>query len=250
MPLLDLELAKSISDKIAALLARWAPDADSEPGPERDGTAAEFAEKLRRRDLREIQYLGDLEASPRWPEGLWVPDEPNHERVLIRVETARDRVDWAVAVFNGSLVHWEHTTATVDGALTTRVMAPDTHWQLKLEPVEACMREMGLTLVPPAAMRLRFGQWRLSELLDPRGRALFDASRELEHLANSLLDAKGIRSPAQAYQRVLGLLRLGYDPGTLAAALEGRKPTSWVELSGWIEERNPPFAWTREPAEF
>ncbi len=243
MPSLDLVLAKRIADGIVALLARWAPDV--QPLPE-DLAAAEFATKLRRRDVREILYLRELEAGPRWPEGLWNANDTNQERVFVRVATERTRVDWACAVFNGSLVHWEQATATVDGDVTFSLMSPDTHWGMKLEMPETVLREMGVTLIPPASMRLPFGKWPLRDLLDPRAHTVLEASRELEIMAASLLKTRGIRSRAHAYQRVLDILRLGYDPGTLAAALEGRTPTSLVELNSWMEERNPPFSWTRD----
>ena len=242
MPLLDPELAKRICEGIVRLLSRWAPDAL--PWHEDHG-GHEFAETLRRRDLREILYLPELEASPRWPEALYSQDDDNKERVFIRVATERTRVDWASAVFHQSLVHWEHASASIDGAVTFQPMDPDLHWQTKLDVPETLLREMGLTLIPPAALGLQFGKWRLSELLDPRDSALLEAGRELERMANSLLKTRGIRSPANAYQRVLQILRLGYDPGTLAAALEGRTPESLVELNSWMEERNPPFSWTR-----
>ena len=242
VPLLDPELAKRITDQIVLLLARWAPGAQETAT---DSSASEFAEKLRRRDTREVLYLPELAAGPRWPEAIYSQDDDNQQRVFIRVETGRERVDWASAVFNESLVHWEHASATLDGTMTFVPMDPDRHWQTKLEIPETLLREMGLTLVPPAALGFHFGKWRLRQLLDPRHSVLLEVGRELEGMANSLLKTKGIRSPAHAYQRVLDILRLGYDPGTLAAALEGRTPASLVELNSWMEERNPPFSWTR-----
>ena len=241
LPVLDLDLARRINEGIVGLLTRWAPD--PQPWPE-DRSAAEFAEKLRRRDTREILYLPDLEAEPRWPD-LYSPDDSNQERVFVRVEKARAHVDYASAVFNGSLVHWELARAALDGAVAFTPLSPDRHWSLTLESAETLLREMGMTLVPPAALTVRWGRWSLGELLDPRAGNLYFAGQEVAHLAEAIRHAKGVRSPAQAYQRVLVTLRLGYDLATIAEALEGRSPSSLAELSTWLEERQPPFAWTR-----
>jgi hypothetical protein len=242
MPVLDFELARSINEAIVWLLKRYEPDAGPWPA---DGSAREFADALRRRDPREVLYLPDLAAAPRWPDEIFRDDDPNHERVFVRVGTTRDQVDYAAAVFNGSLVHWEHLRATIAGEVTFDPMDPDQHWSMKLEPAETLLREKGLTLIPPAVMRLRFGTWPLSGLLDPRADRLREAGAELERVADSLMQTKGIRSRAQAYQTVMKILRMGYDPATLAAALEGRQPASLVELFWWLEERGAPFQWTR-----
>lgn len=163
----------------------------------------------------------------------------------MRVGATSSHVDFASAVFNGSLVHWELARAGVDGSAAFMPLSPDRHWSLALEPAETLLREMGLTLVPPAALALSWGRWTLGELLDPRAGNLYFAGQEVARIAEAILHAKGVRSPTQAYQRVLVTLRLGYDLGTLAAAIEGRTPTSLAELSTWLEERQPPFAWTR-----
>ncbi len=241
LPFLDLELARRINEGIVGLLTRWAPDA--QPWPE-DHSASEFAEKLKRRDTREVLYLPELAAEPRWPE-VFNPDDPNQERVFVRIESKRDHVDYASAVFDGSLVHWEHARAALDGSVAFSTLSPDRHWGLSLEPAETLLREMGMTLIPPAALAVTWGRWTLGELLDPRAGNLYFAGQEVGHLAEAILHTKGVRSPAQAYQRVLVTLRLGYDLGTLSAALDGRSPKSLAELSTWLEERQPPFAWTR-----
>ncbi|HVO29856.1 MAG TPA: hypothetical protein VMV18_03935, partial [bacterium] len=154
----------------------------------------------------------------------------------------------AVAVFHGSLVHWEHLTATVDGTLSWRAIDPDSHWRMKLETAESVLREKGLTLIPPAAMKLHFGPRRLEVLLDPRQAEIFEAAREIESIAGSLLATHGIRSRPHAYQRLLDLLRFGHDPGTLVAVLENRRPATYAELVSWISERSAPFSWTRDTA--
>src|SRR5574341_1687661 len=218
VPLLDLDLARRITEGIVGLLSRWAPDAL--PWPE-DRSAAEFAERLRKRDPREVLYVAELEPGPVFPEA-YSEDDSTQERVLIRVETLRHRVHYAEAVFHGSLVHWRHVTAHVTGGIESAPIDPDRHWAMKLEGPEALLREMGLTPIPPAAMALRFGPWRLSELLDPHSDQLYAAGQEVLRLSDAILHAKGVRSPAQAYQRVLALLRLGYDLGTLTATLDGR----------------------------
>lgn len=239
--LLDLDLARRITEGIVGVLSRMSPDAEAPPD---DPAAREFSERLRRRDIREVVYLRELAAEPRWP-AAWNPDDWNHERVFLRVLTERSRVEYAVAVFTGSLVHWESATADPDGRVLYTAMDPDRHWSLKLEPAETVLREMGLTTIPPAAMDLRFGRWTLRALLDPRARTLRTAGEEVARIAASIRETRGVRSPAQAYYRVLDLLRLGYDLGTLADALEGRTPESLTELSAWLSERDPPFAWTR-----
>lgn len=241
MPHLDLDLARHITEGIVGLLSRYSPD--SPPAPE-DRPAREFAERLRQRDVREVLWLPDLEPEPHWP-ALWNGNDSNHERVFVRVRTDRTAVEYAEAVFSGSLVHWEKASADLEGLVTFADMDPDRHWALKLEPAETVLREMGLTPIPPAAMRLRFGRWALRTLLDPRLHTLRIVGEEVGRLAEAIAKTKGIRSPAQAYTRVLGVLRMGYDIGTLADALEGRTPTSLVELSSWLSERDPPFAWTR-----
>lgn len=241
MPHLALDLARNITEGIVGLLSRFSPD--SHPSPE-DRPASEFADRLRQRDVREILWLPELEAEPRWP-SLWNANDSNHDRVFVRVRTDRTVVEYAEAVFNGSLVHWETASADVDGSVAFAEMNPDRHWSLKLEPAETVLREMGLTPIPPAAMSLRFGQWSLKTLLDPRLHTLRIAGEEVGRLAEAIAKTKGIRSPAQAYQRVLAVLRMGYDIGTLADALDGRTPASLVELSSWLSERDPPFAWTR-----
>lgn len=243
MPLLDLELARRITEGIVGLLARWAPEA--QPYPE-DRPALEFAQKLRRRDPREILYLPELAIEPAWPPLPLVEDDSNHERVLIRVETGLARVEYACAVFTGSLVHWERAIAVADGSVEWVEMAPDRHWSMKLETPETLLREMGLTLIPPAAMSLAFGRWSLRALLDPREHNLAAAGREVARLSESILHAKGVHSPAKAYERVIHVLRLGYDLGSLADTLQGREPSSLVELHTWLADRPPPFAWTRE----
>lgn len=243
MPILDLDLARRITEGIVALLARWAPDA--QPWPE-DRSAAEFAEKLRRRDAREILFLPELQAEPRWPE-LYEPDDSNKDRVFVRVRTERERVEYGSAIFNGSLVHWETAVADVHGRVRFRAMDPDRHWSEDLQTPEAILREMGMTLIPPAALPLSFGKWKLVELLDPRVYNLYAAGQEIARLAEAIRAAKGVRSDAHAYQRVLDLVRLGYDPGTLHAAVDGRSPESLQQLSQWLADQPPPFAWTRGP---
>lgn len=245
VPLLDLDLARHITEGIVGLLARHSPDVrpTSEMGVE-DRTGREFAERLRQRDVREVLYLRDLEAEPRWP-ALWNPNDSNHERVYVRVRTERTEVEYSVAVFSGSLVHWETALADLDGAVRHSEMSADRHWSLKLEVAETVLREMGLTTIPPAAMSLRFGQWSLRTLLDPRLHTMRVVGEEVARLAESIRKTKGIRSPGDAYKRVLLLLRMGYDIGTLADALDGRTPANLVELGTWLEERDPPFAWTR-----
>ena len=241
MPLLDLDLARRITEGIVGLLSQHSPGAH--PHPE-DRPAREFAERLGRRDVREVLYLPDLQAEPRWP-ALWNPEDSNHDRVFVRVATERTRVEYAEAVFTGSLVHWESAVADPEGRVVFSGMDPDRHWALKLEVAETVVREMGLTLIPPAAMSLRFGRWTLSTLLDPRMHTLRIVGEEVGRLAEAIAQTKGVRSPAQAYTRVLDLVRLGYDIGALADALEGRTPASLAELSSWLSERDPPFAWTR-----
>ena len=86
----------------------------------------------------------------------------------------------ACAVFTGSLVHWERAVAKADGTVDWSPMEPDRHWSMKLETPETLLREMGLTLIPPAAMALRFGHWTLSELLDPRAQFVFFHTQLLE----------------------------------------------------------------------
>ena len=244
VPLLDLELAKRIADKLALLLGRYAPEAG--PRPEDPSAAGEFAKTLRRRDLREVIYLPELAAEPRWPEELYRAADANQERVLVRVSTTRDRMEWACAIFHGSLVYWEQVTADVEGKVAFSSMDPDAAWAAKLEEPEKVLREKGLTLIPPAAMRLAWGRWLLRDLLDPRRGTMSEVGQEVERMAASLLKTRGTQTPNRAYQRVLEILRLGYDPGTLAAALDGRIPESLVELNRWLEERNPPYAWTRD----
>lgn len=241
MPLLDLDLARHITEGIVGLLRRYAPEA---PAPSDDRPGRELADRLQRRDVREVLYLPEREAGG-WPT-LWNADESNHERVFLRVATERTRVEYAAAVVTGSLVHWERAVADVpEGNVVYMELDPDRHWALKLEPAETVAREMGLTLIPPAAMGLRFGPWPLRTLLDPRKHTLRQVGEEVGRLAESLRQTKGIRSPAQAYQRVLDVLRLGYDLGTLSGALDGRTPGSLAELHTWLEEREQPFAWTR-----
>lgn len=240
---LDLDLARHITEGIVGLLSRFAPDSRP-PASDDDRPAHEFADRLRRRDVREVLYLPDLEAEPRWP-ALWNENDSNHDRVFIRVTTEREAVEYAAAVFTGSLVHWEAARANLDGQVVFEGMSPDRHWSLKLETAETVVREMGLTPIPPAAMGLRFGPWSLHTLLDPRLHTLRIVGDEVARLADAIRKTKGVRSPAQAYTRVLDVLRLGYDIGALADALEGRTPDSLVELNGWLAERNPPFAWTR-----
>lgn len=242
MPVLDLDLARRITEGVVALLSRWAPDA--QPWPDDPAPASEMVAKLRRRDLREILYLPDLQAEPRWPE-LYEQDDSNKERVFIRIATTRERVEYASAVFNGSLVHWESAIADLDGRVTFSAMDPDRHWGVDLVAAETLLREMGLTLIPPAALSLSLGRWTLLELLDPRIYNLYAAGQEVGRLADQIRETKGVRSAAQAYGRVLGLVRLGYDLGTLAATMEGRSPKSLQELSTWLAEKPPPFSWTR-----
>lgn len=244
VPLLDLDLARHITEGIVGLLTRYSPDARTELAPADDGAGRDFAERLKARDVREVLYLRDLAAEPRWP-AAWNAGDSNHERVLVRVRTDRNEVEYAVAVFNGSLVHWETAIADLDGSVRFVDMNPDRHWSLKLEVAETVLREMGLTTIPPAAMSLRFGQWSLRTLLDPRLHTLRVVGEEVARLADSIRKTKGIRSSGDAYKRVLLLLRMGYDIGTLANALDGRTPENLVELGTWLEERDPPFAWTR-----
>src|SRR6476659_6049849 len=75
VPLLDLEPARRITGGIVGLLARWAPEA--QPYPE-DRPALEFAQKLRRREPREILYLPELAIEPAWPPLPLVEDDSNH----------------------------------------------------------------------------------------------------------------------------------------------------------------------------
>jgi hypothetical protein len=241
MPVLSLDLAKKINEAIVALLSAHAPGTSRE---EEDAVSHEFAERLRRRDVREVVVLADLEPEPRWP-SAWNPEDSNHQRVLVRVHTERARVEYAVAVFTGSLVHWESALADAEGRVLFREMDPDRHWSLKLEVAETVLREMGLTAIPPAAMGLRFGRWSLRTLLDPRLHTLQIVGEEVARLAEAIRRVKGVTSASDAYNRVLLLLRLGYDIGTLADALEGRTPSSLVELSGWLSEKDLPYAWTR-----
>lgn len=252
MPLLDLDVARGITEGIVLVLARLGLDASapaaSTVAPATDRAEAhEYAERLRRRDLREVLLLRDLEVEPRWPD-LWNPRDSNHERVFIRVGADRDRVYYASAIFNGSLVHWEAATADTTGSVTWSQMDPDRHWTLNLQASEKPLREMGLTVIPPAALPLKFGRWTLAALLNPREHNLRAAADEVQRVAESIRNIKGIRSPAQAYERVLNLLRLGYDLSALAVELEGRTPESLAELTTWLTERNPPFAWTRPDA--
>src|SRR5579859_4267719 len=174
VPLLDLELARRITEGIAYLLSRWAPDA--QPWPE-DRSAPEFAEKLRRRDPREIIYLREA-IEPCWPH-FRSDDDPNRERVFVRVAVKGERVEFASAVFTGSLVHWEAASADVYGELTWLAMDPDQHLAMRLEAAETLLREMGLTLIPPAAMSLTFGKWSLAVLLDPRMQNLREAGEDV-----------------------------------------------------------------------
>ena len=241
MPLLDLDLARHITEGIVGLLRRYAPEAHAAP---EDRPARELADRLQRRDVREVLYLPDLEPEPRWP-AVWNANDSNHERVFLRVLTERARVEYACAVVTGSLVHWERAIADPEGNVVYTELDPDRHWSLKLEPAEIAVRELGLTLIPPAAIGLRFGPLPLRTLLDPRKHTLRQVGEEVARLAESLRETKGIRSPAQAYQRVLDVLRLGYDLGTLSGALDGRTPSSLAELHTWLEEREQPFAWTR-----
>ena len=237
MPLLDLELARRITEGIAYLLSRWAPDA--QPWPE-DRSAPEFAEKLRRRDPREIIYLREA-IEPCWPH-FRSDDDPNRERVFVRVAVKGERVEFASAVFTGSLVHWEAASADVYGELTWLAMDPDQHLAMRLEAAETLLREMGLTLIPPAAMSLTFGKWSLAVLLDPRMQNLREAGEDVGRLADLLQEVKGAGG---RYKQVLDLLRKGYDLGTLENALAGRSPVSMAEVTHWLSERPPPFAWTR-----
>lgn len=243
MPLLDLDLARRITEGIVGLLRRYAPESAAQAATD-DHPAGELADRLQRRDVREVLYLPDLEPEPRWP-ALWDANDANHERVFIRVLTERARVEYASAVVTGSLVHWERAIADPEGNVVYAAMDPDRHWSLKLEPAETVAREMGLTLIPPAAIGLRFGPLPLRTLLDPRAQTLRHVGEDVARLAESLRRTKGIRSPAQAYQRVLDVVRLGYDLGTLSGALDGRTPASLAELHTWLEEREQPFAWTR-----
>lgn len=241
---LDLDLARHINEGIVGLLSKFGPDI--RPAQvDADRPAPDFADTLRRRDVREVLYLRDLEAEPRWP-ALWNADDSNHDRVYVRVATERESIEYAEAVFTGSLVHWEHARADLEGRVAFGEMSPDRHWSLKLETAETVAREMGLTPIPPAAMDLRFGPWSLRTLLDPRQHTLRIVGEEVSRLAEAIRKTKGVRSPAQAYTRVLDVLRLGYDIGALSDALDGRTPASLVELNGWLVERSPPFAWTRE----
>ena len=48
--------------------------------------------------------------------------------------------------------------ADAGGKVEWAEMEPDRHWSMKLETPETLLREMGLTLIPPAAMGLRFGR--------------------------------------------------------------------------------------------
>ena len=244
MPVLDLDLARRITEGVVALLSRWAPDA--QPWPDDPAPASELVTKLRRRDLRGILYLPDLQAEPRWPE-LYEQDDSNKERAFIRIATTRTRVEYASAVLNGSLVHWESAFADVDGRVTFRAMDPDRHYGVDLAAAETLFREMGLTLIPPAALGLSLAHGTLLELLDPRIYNLYAAGQEVARLAEQIRQTKGVRSAAQAYGRVLALMRLGYDLDTLSATLEGRSPQSLQELSTWLAERPPPFSWTRTP---
>ena len=240
---LNLDLARHITEGIVGLLSRFAPDSRPPPADE-DRPALDFADRLRRRDVREVLYLPELEAEPRWP-ALWSENDSNHERVFVRVATERETVEYAEAVFNGSLVHWGAARANLEGQVAFEEMSADRHWSLKLETAETVVREMGLTPIPPAAMGLRFGPWSLRTLLDPRLHTLRIVGDEVSRLADAIRKTKGVRSPSQAYKTVLDVLRLGYDIGALAEALDGRTPESLVELNGWLAERNPPFAWTR-----
>ncbi len=241
MPVLDPDLARRVAEGIAALLSRWAPDA--RPWPE-DLSGREFAEKLRRHDLREVLYLPDLRSEPAWPQ-LWNPNDPNHERVFLRVRTERERVEFASAVFGGSLVHWEVAVVDAHGRPTYERMTPDRHWSLKLDPVETLVREMGLTLVPPAAMTLSFGRWTLLQLLDPRAEVAREAAAEVERIADSVAGSGGARGTGQTFARVLGLVRTGYDLASIARAIDGRTPTTIPEVQRWLSEE-PPFGWTRQ----
>lgn len=242
---LDLELARDITEGIVGLLSRYAPDTRwAPPVEDADRPARDFAERLRRRDVREVLYLRDLEAEPRWP-SFWNGDDSNHDRVFVRVATAREQVDYAEAVFTGSLVHWEAARADLEGRVAFQEMSPDRHWSLQLETAETVVREMGLTPIPPAAMGLRFGPWSLRTLLDPRLHTLRIVGEEVGRLTDAIRQMKGVHSPAQAHKHVISVLRLGYDIGALSDALDGRTPASLVELNGWLAERNPPFAWTR-----
>src|SRR2546426_9401406 len=120
MPLLDLELARRITEGIVALLARYAPDA--RPWPE-DRSAAEFAGKLRRRETREIVYLPDRLDG--WPTFFTEDDPPrNLEQVFLRVGRAERTVRYACAVFTGSLVHWVAASADVHGTVSYAEMDP------------------------------------------------------------------------------------------------------------------------------
>ena len=241
MPLLDLDLARHITEGIVGILAKLGSAA---PDERERAEAAEYAERLRRRDLREVILLRELEAEPRWPD-LWNASDSNHDRVFIRVGAERDKVYYASAIFNGSLVHWEAATADTSGAVVWSEMDPDRHWTLNLQASEKPLREMGLTLIPPAALPLRFGRWTLGTLLNPRAHNLRAAADEVQRLAGTIRNIKGIRSDAQAYERVLNLLRLGYDLTEVGTELEGRTPDSLSELTTSLTERSPPFAWTR-----
>ena len=242
MPLLDLDLARNINEAIVALLRRGGPD--GRPFPE-DHPGAEIARDLPRRESREILYLPDLAVEPAWPP---VPPgaQENREQIFIRVATARERVTYAAAVFTGNLVHWRRVEARVpSGELTSVPLDPDSHWSLGLETAEKAFREKGLTAIPPAVLSLVWGRWTLADLLDPVGRNLSAAREEMNALATLLQSAKTARNPARAYDMVVNVLRLGYDLATLADAVKGREPSSYVELNGWLAERAPPFAWTR-----
>jgi len=240
---LDLDLARHITEGIVGLLSRFAPDVRA-GAPDEDPPASDFAERLRRRDVREVLYLRDLEAEPRWP-ALWNESDSNHDRVFVRVATERERVEYAAAVFTGSLVHWEAARSDLEGRVAFEDMSPDRHWSLELETAETVVREMGLTPIPPAAMGLRFGPWSLRTLLDPRLHTLRIVGDEVGRLAEAIRKMKGVHSPGQAHKLVYTVLRLGYDIGALSDALDGRTPASLVELNGWLVERSPPFAWTR-----